>query len=91
MRVLAAVKYCPDSIQDSILKSWTIMVEVIDSVCEGKTIEVDLPDLDSTPICIPEAYESKRKMCEPAVALTCLARLEQEVFDTRGTEDRFCV
>ena len=90
-KVIAAVKDCPVSVQDSIYKSWTVMTVVVDSICEDKRPDADLPDLEETPICIPENYVSRRRMCKPAAALSCLALLEQEVFDTRGTEDRFCV
>ena len=85
MRIKASLHYCPDNVQTSVWTSWTQLQSLTDQSCDSRR-----PPEDTTPECLNLDYRSREGVCEPYHALVCMSDLVKEVFNVRGTEQRFC-
>ena len=78
---------CPEKVTKVAMSSWYETVEHTEMFCE--------PHIDPTPepepeMCVDINYSPDNVDCDVGDAVSCVIALKRQLFDPRGTEEKFC-
>ena len=70
------------------MSSWYETTDYAELLCEPKPHPAPEPEIE---MCVDVNYTPHKTDCDVGAALDCINDLNKQVFNARGTEEKFCL
>ena len=78
---------CPEKVTDVAMSSWYETTDYAELLCEPEVHPTPEPEPE---MCVDHNYTPDKVDCNVGDAVSCIYLLKKQLFDPRGTEEKFC-